>query len=137
MKCFLFALLICLPAMACAEPLQIIVPVTFSYHGTTVTADLAIDTGASTTTIDTRLAQRLGVTDREPSRLAQMADGRIVAIRNAAMDVTVSTKQRNALPVNIMDYSAGRRVEGMLGLDFIADMTLTIDWRNRRVYWSD
>jgi predicted aspartyl protease len=40
---------------------KVLVPVTFSYRGTTVAARLLLDTGASMTTISTDLANRLGI----------------------------------------------------------------------------
>jgi predicted aspartyl protease len=126
------------PTVAAAGPAQIIVPVTFTYHGTSITAPMAVDTGATVTTIGTRLAERLGVNPRcEPSGMAQMADGSAIIFHSAIMDVTVSTKEHKGLQVNIMDYSANRQAEGMLGLDMLSDMTMTIDWRNKRIYWSE
>lgn len=128
----LILLCLLLPSLACA---QIIVPVTITYQGKSVTAPMAIDTGATTTTIDTRLADRLGIKP-ESAGFAQMADGRMVPYRSAAMTVTVSDMART-IKVNIMDYSANRKAMGMLGLNYLDSMKITIDWKRQRVYWSE
>jgi predicted aspartyl protease len=137
-KIILLALFFVLPASSFAAVAQIIIPVTFTYGGKSITARMAVDTGASVTTIDTRLADRLGIpSDCQHGGYAQMADGRAVRYCSESMDVTASTKTRTGMEVNIMDYSANREADGMLGLDFLADMTMTIDWRNKRIYWSE
>jgi predicted aspartyl protease len=137
MKTLLIAMLVLLPSIACAAVAQIVVPVTFTYQGRSVTAAMAVDTGASVTTIDTRLANRLGIRrDCRHGGLAQMADGSAVRYCSEVMDVAASTMIRTGMEVNIMDYSANREADGMLGLDFLSDMTMTIDWKHKRIYWS-
>lgn len=139
MRSILFIVLIFVPvASLAATAKQIIVPVSLTYQGVTITARLAVDTGASVTTIDSRLADRLGIPRYcRPDGLAQMADGRAIAYRTAVMDVAAATMIRNGLGVNIMDYTANREADGMLGLDFLSGMTMTLDWRHKRIYWSE
>jgi predicted aspartyl protease len=136
MRIILLIALLCLPVIASADVAQIIVPVTFTYEGRSVTANMAVDTGATVTTISKGLASRLGVSNSRHGGLAQMADGRAVRYQTATMTVAASTMSRN-IEVNIMDYSANRQAEGMLGLNFLAEMTMTLDWRNKRIYWSE
>lgn len=128
----LILVLLLMPSLACA---QIIVPVTISYQGKSITAPMAIDTGATTTTIDSTIAERLGVKS-SGSGFAQLADGRAVPFRSAIMTVMVSGMPRT-IPVNIMDYSANRQAMGMLGLNYLDSMTITINWKRKQVYWSE
>lgn len=136
-RIILLIILLCLPVLAAAQ--QIIVPVTLTHQGRSITALMAVDTGASVTTIGTDLADRLGIpTDYSHGGLAQMADGRTVRYRTAVMDVTAgATMTRNDLDVNIMEYVGVRQVDGWLGMNFLSQMTMTIDWRNKRIYWSE
>jgi predicted aspartyl protease len=137
MKYLLLLILLCLPIPAAAVA-QIVVPVTITYQGRSVTAPMAVDTGASVTTIDDSLADQLGITACSGSGQAQMADGSAVPYCSAVMDsLAASSMTRAALRINIMDYSANRQARGMLGLDFLSGMTLTLDWKNRRIYWSE
>lgn len=135
---FLLALL-CSPVVVFASnSRQIIVPATLTFQGKSVLAYMAIDTGATTTTIDTRLADRLGVPLQVVTGYAQMADGRPVAYRATLMDVAVATMTRKGSAVNIMDYSGSREgIDGILGMNFIDGMTMTIDWKHHRIYWSE
>jgi predicted aspartyl protease len=138
MKTLLIALLILIPTVSIAAVAQIVLPVSFTYQGKTITARMAVDTGASVTTIDTRLADRLGIPrDCQHGGLAQMADGYAVRYCSVVMDVAASTMIRTGMEVNVMDYSANRHADGMLGLDFLADMTMTIDWKHKRIFWSE
>ena len=134
----LLALLVCFPVVSFSEVMQIVVPVTFAHEGRSVTASLSIDTGASTTTISPGLATRLGVQNSACSNgFAEMADGRRVALCRVLMDVSAGDHVRKDLRVNIMDYTAERGVDGWLGMNFLSDMTMTIDWKNKRIYWSE
>lgn len=133
-----FIVLICLPSISPAAVSQIAVPVTISYQGRSVSTVMAVDTGATITTIDTALADRLGVVTATGSGRAQMADGQTVRYYSAPMDVQVSSYRRDRLQVNVMDYAGAREgVHGMLGLNFLEGMVLTIDWKSRRIYWSE
>lgn len=131
----LFALL--LPAVSSAGVAQIVVPVTLTYQGKSVTVPMAVDTGASFTTIDNSVADRLGVATCTGSGLAQLADGTAVNYCSVSMDVSASTMAKRDLQVNIMDYRANSSARGMLGLNFLSDKTMTLDWKNRRLYWSE
>jgi predicted aspartyl protease len=133
---FILSLILLFPAVSFAQVAQIIVPVSITYQGRTVTTSMAIDTGATVTTIDSRLADQLGINRITGSGLAQMADGRTVQYQTAVMGITVSTMTKT-MPINIMDYSANREASGMIGLDFLSTMTMTLDWKNRLIYWSE
>lgn len=120
-----------------AAPAQIVVPVTFTYQGKSITAPMAVDTGASVTTIDSRLAARLGIpADCQHGGFAQMADGAAIRYCSETVGMKIGTLQRTQ-EINIMDYSANRDAEGMLGLDVLSTGTLTLDWRKKRIYWSE
>jgi predicted aspartyl protease len=137
MKTLLLNILLTAFLVSTASATQIIVPVTLTYHGRSVTALMSVDTGATVTTIGTELAGRLGIIrDSHHGGLAEMADGRAVRYHTAVMDITAGDMVQPDLDVNIMEYTGTRSVDGLLGMNFLQQMTLTIDWRNKRLYWS-
>jgi predicted aspartyl protease len=136
-KLITIIILLCLPVFAVAQ--QIVVPVTIVHQGRTVQARLAVDTGATVTTIGTALADRLGIpAGGSHGGLAEMADGRAVRYSSTVVDLTVGGMTRPGIEINIMDYAGTRAVDGWLGVDVLSRMSLmTIDWKNQRISWSD
>jgi predicted aspartyl protease len=117
---------------------MVVIPVTLTYHGRSLTALMSVDTGASTTTIGSALAARLGISrDGAIAGSAQVADGRSVSYRTETLDVSVEGLQQSGMAVNIMEYSGMRgNVEGWLGLNFIKSFKLTLDLKNNRILWA-
>mgnify|MGYP002129189814 CR=1 FL=1 len=72
--------LLCIPIAAVADVAQIVVPVTLTYQGKSVTVSMAVDTGASVTTIDTSLADQLGVAAVTGSPAALVAGANTIAV---------------------------------------------------------
>lgn len=137
MKPILFAISLVLALSDCSPAAMIVVPVSLTWQGTTVQVEMAVDTGAATTTIGSELAARLGIPrGGQHGGVAELADGRRVRYQTVTMDVAAGDMVRPGLDVNIMEYGGSRSVDGWLGNNFLADMTLTIDWKNRRLYWS-
>lgn len=135
MRLLFVLVLMLLPMQSFAT--QIAVPVVLEYQGNRVQALMAVDTGAEVTTIGSVLASRLGVpADTGGGGVAELADGRKAYFRSVKMNVSAGDMDRNGLRVNIMEYASDRAVDGWLGMDFLSTMTLTIDWRNHRLYWS-
>jgi predicted aspartyl protease len=136
-KLLIYAVILIAVLISTASASMITVPVTLIYQGRSATVLMAIDTGATITTIGAGLADRLGIpVDYRHGGKAEMADGRAVNYRTAIMDVMAGDMVQKNIDVNIMEYAGNRGVEGWLGMNFLDTMTMTIDWRNKRIYWS-
>ena len=113
---------------------SLIVPVTI---GGTGPYWFVLDTGSSRTVISTRLWQSL----RSPvvSRTVMVTP----AGRDLALIVRLDAFGVAALPSVTVDaavmgadrYAAGRRVDGLIGQDVLADAIYTIDYRDKVIRW--
>jgi predicted aspartyl protease len=137
LKTILAILLLLVPAVSFAAD-TIVVPVTLTYQGRSVQAIMAIDTGATRTTIGILLAVRLGIKDGikegTANGLAEMADGSVVRYQTVTMDVTADVLTKR-MPVNVMEYAGGGHVDGLLGMDFLSQLPMVIDWKRGMITW--
>lgn len=118
---------------------HVLVPVRFSYHDTTVEALLLLDTGATTTVISTKLANRLGITPAHTqSHSGWVADGREVQTFRVRIDyMAVGPKVKLNPEVSIMP-SNGPEVEydGLLGMNFLSENTYRLDTKTQIMEWQ-
>ena len=99
---------------------------------------LLLDTGATTSLLDETTLRALGydlasVTDR-----VQMATGSVVTSvpRVVLTRLTALGQHRFGFPVLAHTLPAGTSVAGLLGLDFLRDQVLTIDFRAGQITLS-
>jgi Aspartyl protease len=109
---------------------KVIVTVTFNHS---VSANLALDTGAAMTMISRRIARNLGLSNMGSmvmtgiggSVLTQMARIESVKVGDAAV---------GNLTVSIHDFSRDPHYEGLLGLDFLNHFEMSLDARKRQLF---
>ncbi len=111
---------------------RVIVNVLFNNH---VTAPIAIDTGAPGTVISVRLAQQLGLFDEDKGKLLIQAGGiggRAPAVRTIIDSMEVGGARLEFIPATVLMNSISDSFDGLLGLDFVGNYSVTVD-ANRRV----
>lgn len=108
----------------------VIVSVTFN---SSLTANLALDTGATTTMVSRRIARNL--------RLATLGSRMMVGIGGSVMtpvarleSVKVGDAEVSNLVVSIHDFSSSPRFEGLLGADFLQHFEFSLDARKRQLF---
>lgn len=102
---------------------SIIVPVTFNRS---LTANLLLDTGASMTTISTRIAKGLALYTTAAGRFVGI--GGVVTTPIARVDyIKVGEAEIGGMAVSIHDFSRSPNYEGLLGMDFLGRFQLAVD----------
>ncbi len=104
-----------------------------------VTARLAIDTGAPDTIITTPLAAKLGLYDSEHAMLQIQASGiggTAPAVRTIIDTIEVGGAQISFVPTTITDKLSDE-FEGLLGMDFVSNYEVAIDTKRRVVIFEE
>ncbi len=115
---------------------RVIINVVFN---NSVTAKLAIDTGAPGTVISPELAKKIGLFDDEQGRLQVMAGGiggAAPAVRSVVDTIQVGGAKIDFVPVTIIT-SISTAFEGLLGLDFVSSYNVTIDAKRKVVVFEE
>jgi clan AA aspartic protease (TIGR02281 family) len=118
---------------------RVLVPVRFSYRNTTVDAWLLLDTGATTTTISTNLASRLGIKPANTQRhLGQVADGRVVQVFRTRVDyMAVGPKMKQDAEVSIIPSNGPEMgFDGLLGMNFLKDFPYRLNMNTHVIEWQ-
>ena len=117
---------------------KVFVPVTLSYRNKTVEAVMLLDTGASTTTLSTEMAQRLGIRPEstEPG-MSRVADGRVLQTFIASLDyLAVGPKIKSGIQITIIPSSGpALPFDGLLGMNFLGDFSYQLDMNNEMINW--
>jgi len=108
----------------------VMVRVTFN---NSVTANLALDTGATTTLVSRRIARDLGLSALGKVR-GYGVGGSFVGQVARVETVRVGEAETSNLVVAIHDFSPDPRVEGLLGLDFLNRFEMSLDTRKRQLF---
>jgi hypothetical protein len=115
---------------------RVIVEATFN---NSVTAPMAIDTGAPGTVISVALAEKLGLLDESHGRLyvaARGIGGTARAMRSIIDDIRVGEARSHFVPTTIT-AGLSNSFEGLLGLDFVSNYSVTIDSKRRVVMFEE
>lgn len=114
---------------------QVIVPVTISYRGRSVQAELLLDTGAMNCTISPDLAKRLNI-PLEDSRmnLAQVAGGGILLVGSTRVD-TMQVGPKTLSDVEVAVLAAGNH-DGLLGMNFLGEFHYQVNMAEQTILWS-
>jgi predicted aspartyl protease len=108
---------------------SVIVRVTFNGS---LTANLALDTGATTTVISRRIARSLRLATLG-SRTMFGIGGSVNAPVAHVDSVRVGEAEVSNLAVSILDFSSDPRIEGLLGLNFLNQFEFSLDARKRQL----
>jgi predicted aspartyl protease len=117
---------------------QVMVPVRLSFRGHTVETLLLLDTGASITTINGRLATQLGIdpTDTQPEG-SIVADGRSIASYTCTVDLlAVGNRSLSKAMVSILPTSGGVGFDGLLGMNFLKKFHYHVDFDRSVIQWG-
>ncbi len=104
-----------------------------------VTAPMAIDTGAPGTVISVALAKKLGLLDESHGRLFIAAGGiggTARAIRSIIDDIQVGEARSHFIPTTIT-AELSKSFDGLLGLDFVSNYSITIDSKRKVVVFEE
>ncbi len=115
---------------------RVIVPVMFN---DSVTALMAIDTGAPGTLISVNLAKKLGLFDEEHGKLfisASGIGGTTQVIRSVIDTIQVGEARIKFVPTNITAKMSDS-FDGLLGLDFVSNYSITIDPKRKVVIFEE
>lgn len=111
---------------------RIIIDVTFNDR---VTAPIMVDTGSPGLVISAELASRLGLFQRDGSRLLVVISGiggSTVALRTIVDRLKIGGAQEDFVPAHIVDNMA-EAYQGLIGMDVLSGYTLTIDPAQQRL----
>jgi len=111
---------------------RIIINVRFN---NSVTAPMILDTGAPGLVISPRLAFKLGIFDNDDGKILAQAGGiggRVPAVITIMESVQIGDAVDHFVPTTITPSISGS-FEGLLGMDFMANYSFTIDTRNKKL----
>ena len=115
---------------------RIIISVTFN---DSVTAPMALDTGATGMFISSRLAQKLGVFNEDQGKLLVPASGiggSAPAIRTIIDRVEVGGARDHFIPTTVTPSISGS-FEGLIGMDFMSNYSIIIDTHRKMVVFEE
>jgi hypothetical protein len=115
---------------------RVIVSVKFN---NSVTAPMAIDTGAPGTMISDSLAKKLGLFDEGQGRLvveARGIGGSTQAIRSIIDTIQVGEAKGHFIPT-VITSKMSDSFEGLLGMDFVSNYSITINSKRKVVVFEE
>jgi predicted aspartyl protease len=118
------------------EGRKILIPVTFN---DSVTASMLLDTGATGTHISTKLADKLGLFNKEEGNLLKYVSGigGTIPVTLAIIDkIQIGEAEDNFIPSTIAP-SISEEFEGLLGMDFMTDFSIQIDTKKHIVTFEE
>jgi hypothetical protein len=111
---------------------RIIVDVTFNGS---FTAPMAIDTGAPGMVISSKLAERLGVFNEDQEKLIVTAGGiggQVPAILTIIDQIQIGGAKGRFLPTTVTP-TISEAFQGLIGMDFVSNYSMKVDWKKRVV----
>lgn len=111
---------------------RIIIPVRFN---NSVTANMALDTGAPGLVISFQLAEKLGLFDKDEGLLFTQAGGiggSAPAMRTVIESLQVGDAKDTFIPATVTQKLTSA-FEGLVGMDFMSNFSVTIDTRGRKL----
>jgi len=114
---------------------QVFVPVKLANGSAETEAMLLLDTGATTSVISPEVAARLNIEKAENVR-ARVVGGRDLRVKKTILSqMQVGPVQRAGQEVMIISQRGGGFGDGLLGMNFLAGLKYTIDFRTQTLNW--
>ena len=118
---------------------QVLVPVTLVYDNTEANVTLLMDTGASSTTIHTEVADRLYINLLKTQKIkGGVVGGGIIDAHVVKMDVIKigphEIRDWNIAVVNHEGYKV--RFDGLLGMDVLGSLSYKLDLAKQVIVWE-
>jgi clan AA aspartic protease (TIGR02281 family) len=117
----------------------VLVPVTLYYGQQAAEVQLALDTGASITVINSSVASRLGIRlDGAPSGKVQVVGGGMIKASAARLSrVSAGPHSRKSMIVAVINQQGpAMPFDGLLGMDFLQNLHYHIDFKNKVILWG-
>jgi clan AA aspartic protease (TIGR02281 family) len=118
---------------------SVLVPVTLVYGGREADVHLLLDTGASTTTIHTGVADQLSI-DLGTAKKArvQVVGGEVLEARVVSLDrLTVGSHTRRNVNVVVVPHKGpAARYDGLLGMDVLRGLKYRVDFKKQVILWE-
>jgi predicted aspartyl protease len=113
---------------------QVFVPVKLLNGSAVTEAMLLLDTGASTSVITPEVAARLNI-EQSDNVMVKVVGGKVLKVKRAVLrQVQVGPVQRADQEVMIISQRGGFG-DGLLGMNFLAGLKYTIDFRTQTINW--
>ena len=115
---------------------RIIIPVTFN---ATVTAPMILDTGATGMLISFKLAERIGILDKNEGNLVESVSGiggTIPAIFTIVDNIQIDGLKEHFIPTKV-SQPLSREFDGLIGMDFMSNYSVQIDTRRHVVLFEE
>ena len=104
----------------------VVVPVTFYNGNSSVTGNLAVDTGAGQTMVSKRMARELRLLSIASQQRSGIG-GTVVADVGLVESIKVGAAELKNMRVSIHDFSPDPSYEGLLGFDFLGRFQMSVD----------
>lgn len=117
----------------------VLVPVTLHLGPKIAEVLMALDTGASVTVINSSVARRLDARlPRNSSAQIQVVGGEMIPARALRLDrVTAGPNSRTGMTVAVIDHTGPAvRFDGLLGMDFLRNLSYRVDFKRQVIYWG-
>ena len=105
---------------------MVVVPVTFYNGNSSVTGNLAVDTGAGQTMVSKRMARELRLLSIASQQRSGIG-GTVVADVGLVESIKVGEAEIKNMRVSIHDFSPDPSYEGLLGFDFLGRFQMSVD----------
>lgn len=93
------------------------------------TAQFLLDTGAERTVVSNRVAEELGIRATSNGRMVSATGLANVELATVPRLDAVGITRRD-FQIRLHTFPIGLQIDGLLGLDFLRDTRLTLDFRN-------
>jgi predicted aspartyl protease len=116
---------------------QVLVPVTLGYKGRELQVMLLLDTGATLTTLDKRVADQLEMPGEEKA-VARVVGGRLIRFRIGTLDTLLigGLRIRNVSAGIIGEKGAAPEYAGLLGMNVLRNFRYSVDYQNGVIRWE-